>query len=216
MNVLAEDLLHDRAPGGAVARTYTVSPMRLDEYAKAFITSALERTAGDVARDVYVVSLFVYDEDDDPRYPTVTVGFNTEARVGSTTGASDVDEARWNFAFWLQNELGILGGHGSDPEGARLREQWIRQADLWYTDDEEDDDFAAATAKGEKITARFVELLVTAAQQLHADGTIERIFGRPIPVLIHELEYYDVIAEQNVRANPDGLADAFVRWIRTQ
>jgi hypothetical protein len=39
------------------------------------------------------------------------------------------------------------------------------------------------------------------------------IFGRAIPVLIHELEYCDEIAEQNVRANPDGLADDFARWI---
>ena len=35
------------------------------------------------------ISLWVQDLDDDPRKPTITVGFNTE---------------RWNFAFWLQNE----------------------------------------------------------------------------------------------------------------
>jgi hypothetical protein len=27
------------------------------------------------------------------------------------------------------------------------------------------------------------------------------------------LEYCDEIAEQNLRANPDGLADEFARWI---
>jgi hypothetical protein len=31
--------------------------------------------------DVYVVSFFVYDEADDPRAPTLTVGTNTETQV---------------------------------------------------------------------------------------------------------------------------------------
>jgi hypothetical protein len=48
---------------------------------------------------------------------------------------------------------------------------------------------------------------------LHYDGVIATTFGRPIPLLIHELEYYEEIAEQNRRANPDGIADAFADWI---
>ena len=27
--------------------------------------------------DIYVISLFVYDEDDDPNFPTVVLGYNT-------------------------------------------------------------------------------------------------------------------------------------------
>jgi hypothetical protein len=46
-----------------------------------------------------------------------------------------------------------------------------------------------------------------------ADGLIERVFGHAIPVLIHELEYYDEIAQQNRDANPDELADEFSSWI---
>jgi hypothetical protein len=185
-----------------------------EEYAKTYVVEALERTPDDVAPDVYVVSLFAYDEEDDPRKPTLTIGFNTESQVAATIGdASDADEARWNFAFWLQNELGVLGGSHRDAEGAALREEWIRSLDLWYSDEEEDADFDAAMEKGGQSTARFVELAITITQQLHAEGTIARIFGRPIPVLIHELEYYDEIAEQNQRANPEGLADGLTRWI---
>jgi hypothetical protein len=40
------------------------------------------------------------------------------------------------------------------------------------------------------------------------------LFGRPIPVLVHELEYYDAIAMQNLAANPPGVADDFIRWCR--
>jgi hypothetical protein len=39
--------------------------------------------------------------------------------------------------------------------------------------------------------------------------------ARSIPVLIHELEYCDEIAEQNLAANPAGVVpDAFVSWCR--
>src|SRR4051794_10248161 len=183
--------------------------MSFPDYAKDFVVRALERASAD---DVYVVSLYVYDEEDDPRLPTVTVGFNTEARVAATADdASDADEARWNFAFWLQNELVVLGDSERDPEGAALREEWIRRLGLWYEDEDDEDAYEDDPAGG--ITERFVELIVEITQQLHADGTIKRIFGRPTPVLTHELEYYDEIAEQNRRANPGGLADDFVAWI---
>ena len=33
---------------------------------------------------------------------------------------------------------------------------------------------------------------------LHDSGDMVAIFGRPIPVLVHELEYYDAIAMQNM------------------
>jgi hypothetical protein len=114
----------------------------------------------------------------------------------------------------LQNDLGVLASTERDPDGARLLEEWIRDLGLWYSDEEEDADFDAAMEQGHQITSRFVELLVELTQQLHEDGTIARVFGRAIPVLIHETEYYDQIAEQNLRANPDGLADEFARWIQ--
>jgi hypothetical protein len=187
--------------------------MPFEDYARSYIVNALERTPPEIAKDVYVVSLYA-EPDGVARDPTLVVGFNTETQVAETTDrASDVDEARWNFAFWLQNELGVLGDRERDPEGAALRDQWVQAHGLWYSDEDEDDDFEAAMEKAERIAMLFDELVISLVQQIHADGSLVRIFGRPVPVLIHELEYYDEIAEKNVRANPDGLADAFARWI---
>jgi hypothetical protein len=42
---------------------------------------------------------------------------------------------------------------------------------------------------------------------------ITQILDRPVPILVHELEYYDQIAELTRNANPPGLADAFTTWI---
>jgi hypothetical protein len=100
----------------------------------------------------------------------------------------------------------------NDPEGAALREAWAREEGLWYDLALGED--AVFNERGEPLTSAFVELLVGVAQRLH-QGDVERIFGRPIPVLIHELEYYDAIAEQNLAANPAGVVpDVFVRWCR--
>lgn len=168
-----------------------------------FVTNALRRVEPADATDVYVVSLFVYDEDDDPCRPTVMVGFNTEGAVGRELGnACDPDEARWNSAFWLQSDLGILCDSWSDPGGAALRDEWVRDRRL------EPDVHSPGY-----VTRSFVGLLERVVRSLHQDGVIASLFGRSIPVLIHELEYYAEIAEQNQRANPDGLAGAFANWI---
>lgn len=72
--------------------------------------------------------------------------------AGPCLGCADArsDEARWNFAFWQQNDLTIVGGP---------------------------------------------------------------TFGRDIPVLVHELEFSEAIAEQNARCNPSHLVAPFTQWI---
>jgi len=188
------------------------------------ICRAVEQVTPDAAADVYVVSLLVYDEEDDPRLPTVTVGYNTEARARECTPsrgeapkwpvASDAGEARWNFAFWLQNELAVVADSEQDPDGAQLRRTWIEGLGLWYSDEEEEADFEGVGERAGRITEEFVALAVRVVERLHATGVVERAFGRPIPVLIHELEYYEEIAEQNGRANPPALVADFTRWVR--
>jgi hypothetical protein len=185
-----------------------------EEYAYRSAVTALEGLSAAKAADVYVVSLLVYDDDDDPRTPTLTVGTNTEERVRAGLPlASDSDEARWNYAYWLQDHLTIVGAWWRDPEGATLRQRWIEDLGLWYTDDSKERDFDAAMELGMKIAHEFVELTIRLAQRLHSTGAIERAFGKPIPALVHELEYYPEIAEQSQRANPPGLTDDFSRWV---
>jgi hypothetical protein len=50
----------------------------LAEHVYAVASHALYGIPSEQRADIYVVSFFVYDEGDDPRKPTVTVGFNTE------------------------------------------------------------------------------------------------------------------------------------------
>lgn len=162
-------------------------------------------------RDVYAVSLLVYDHEDEPSTPTVQVSVNTEAHVAlRTPDAWDADEARWNFAFWPQQPIDLIGGP-SDPVGRHIIDASFHDAGLWYDPDDYSDE---AIEVGERMTASFVAACVAAVQRLHSEGTVEAVFGRPIPVLVHELEYYDEIAEQNRLANPVGLVEPFCRWIQ--
>lgn len=46
-------------------------------------------------KDIYAISLFVYDLNDNPCRPTVTLGYNTESQVvAETPNAWDENEAR--------------------------------------------------------------------------------------------------------------------------
>ena len=164
---------------------------------------------------MYVVSLLVQDKDDDPRQPTLTVGHNTERRVVECTPsrgqkpkwaiASDASEARWNYAFWLQNALAVVCDSALDQEGAKLVERWARDRGCRYTDEDAKREFNATLQQGERLTQEFVELVVALVADLHRAGELARQLPRQVPVLIHELEYYDAVADQNARANPPEL-----------
>lgn len=86
-------------------------------------------------RDIYAFSLFVYDENDNPSRPTVTLRYNTE-----------------QYFF------------------------------------DKIDDFCF-------ITQKLAEEFFSIVQELHLSGFIRNKFKKDIPILIHELEYYDKIAE---------------------
>lgn len=177
------------------------------------VTAALRAIPDKEKAQLYALSFFIYDNEDDPRQPTLTVGYNTEAQwKKSIPNASSSDEAKWNYAFWLQNEISSFGQPGSSS--AQTVSEWVRALGLAYSDQEEEDNFDECMELGEQITNHFVQTICQVAKNLHESGIITTVFGRPIPILIHELEYYGSIADQTEYANPAGVADAFVGWVR--
>lgn len=182
---------------------------QFEQYAVDGIRAALARIDANEAADIYALSFFVDELDDDPRRPFLSVSYNTVAQLHSC-GASDPAEAKWNFAFWLQHDIAAFGHPGA---GDDLLETLLRGEGLWYTDAEEQADFDAYTEVGEKIGARFVQLCSAIAMALHSAGVVEQRFGRPIPILLHGLEYHDQVAQQTRAANPPGLTQEFEDWI---
>ena len=129
--------------------------------------------------------------------------------------ASSVQEAQWNYAFWLQNQEMVIGSSYEpiDHTGITLRHLWLNTQGLWYSDDDEERDFDRVLEISDEIEQQFVRMCVHVAQQLHHTGVILAAFGRSIPIIVHELAYYDTIAAQTRDANPPGLAQEFENWI---
>lgn len=158
--------------------------------------------------DIYAISLLVSDDGDNPSKPTVTLGYNTKSNVKKEKeNASSTSEARWNYAFWLQNEA----LHFGCGDTANTVKEWVESQGFTYHDDidyEDDDD-------DEEITQAFVDLLVEIVQEIHQEKVLKRKFKKELPILIHELEYYDEIADQNVKANGKWLVRGFAKWCRS-
>jgi hypothetical protein len=70
--------------------------------------------------------------------------------------------------------------------------------------EEEDADFDRCMETASGITSCFVASCIRVAQALHANGVVERRFAGPIPIIVHERQYYEESALQNRLANPPG------------
>jgi hypothetical protein len=160
------------------------------------------------APDVYAISFLIGHEANDPRKPVITIGYNTESQVKrvlehAAECHAGPAEARWNYAWWLQNDLAAIGDSTRDPEGAAHITQWINSTPEFRENPE-------------RITSRLVRNFVRFAHSLQEVGLIERAIGHQAPVLIHELDYSEQTARQTEAANPPGLADDFAAWVRNR
>lgn len=182
--------------------------------AKEFAKYILEKTAKGLEEvskkekdEIYSYSFFVYNHEDDLRRPTITLGYNTIQKFNSEIeNATEEREAKWNYAFWLQNNI-VEIGTDNDEKGKNLIRDWFKELGLYYTDQEEASNFDACIKKGNEINNNFSGMLIWIVQQL------QNLYELEIPILIHELEYYDVIAEQNIQANGIEKVKEFVNWI---
>ncbi len=158
--------------------------------------------------DIYAISLFVYDDEDNPCKPTVILGYNTESEYRRNIRIADSEqEARWNYIFWLQNnELSF----GTDDTGKIVR-QWIISCGYPYDEDAD----SSESEQYASITTAFTELLADIVQNLHSSGFIEKTFGKDIPVLIHGLDYNNQTAEINLLANCSDSVRDFVKFCKS-
>lgn len=176
---------------------------------KGLIISSIEKWTD---TDIYAISLYVYDDCDNPCKPTVTLGYNMEKQIEKVLKrASGEVEARWNYAFWLQNDFFCFG----IGETADIVKNWINENHLpYYDDDDPAWDNEDAEDETEKITQAFVNELICIVKEIHEQKILTQKFGKEIPIIIHELEYYDEIAEQNIKANGKELVEDFVNFCK--
>ncbi|MEU1518759.1 hypothetical protein ABZ490_42590 [Streptomyces sp. NPDC005811] len=174
----------------------------------------LERIPDQMKRETYVLAFNIWRIDADNRHPCVDIGYNTESRYEEQMlRDSDRREVRWNYAFWILEGFDKLGNIPEDPVGAPLHEEEARTLGIWY-----DGEFDLARmveddrlrAKSGLLELHFRDAVIDLARHLHASGTIERIFGRPLPVVVFDMDCPGWEEEATTAANPAELIEDFL------
>ena len=95
-------------------------------------------------------------------------------------------------------------------DNANLREAWLDECGLNCTNEDEEADL---DSKDEHIERQFWSMCARVGQRLHDVGIMSARFGRPIPIIVHNLEYCDKVVAFTRDANPDGVVYDFVKWV---
>ncbi|MFI1368185.1 hypothetical protein [Streptomyces griseochromogenes] len=175
-------------------------------------TGVLGRFPEEVRSEIYALSFRIWRVDDDDRRPYVAIGYNTETQYEREKRHGDPGEARWNYACWLLDGFEMLGNAPKDPVGARLYVAEVQDLGLWFEEDEpggDDQDILR-----ELLREHFADACVELARRLHADGRIEKLFGRPLPVVVFDMYCPGWEVEATEAANPPKLVEEFLRWQR--
>ena len=181
-------------------------------------TTALAGLPEETRDDVYALSFWLCGGDE--WLPSLLVSYNTRQQFVKKQGETHKqdDEAKWNYAYWLQDEAELLGvdAYGNNQE---LR-TWLENAPFAYTEEQYEamfnNDDEDIDEKSDEFYQAFIETQIAVVQRLFAEGVIAGTFGKNIPVLVHELEYYDAPLSWTERANPEGLVDEFLSYWRSQ
>lgn len=154
---------------------------------------------------IYAVSFFVCSNElhEYRGFSNVTnfsVSYNTET---DCRGAGRHSEARWNYAFWRQNDTPIFDSYSGTPETDVLFDWYAQQGitNIGY----ETGDMEAPVGFQE-----LTDVLSRVARRFQEEGYFVKKFGRSIPILIHDLEYIPCTFEATAYANPNGEAADFL------
>lgn len=168
------------------------------------------------APEIYAITFRIDSVDQDPRFPYLAIGYNTEtevARLLASPSPPGAWEARWSYAYFPPSGLeGVrIAGHDSehDPAGAELHRQEAVAQDLWY-EDEDGLGEQALDERGERFDEQFHELCVDLARRLHTDGRIVEALGRPLPVVLYDMFNPDEMFALTRAANPAELVAEFL------
>lgn len=185
------------------------------QYALERIHQAIAEIPEARTSDIYAMSFWLNAIDDDPRRQVFDFNYNTLTQVRRMERrASGLPEATWNFAFWLQNEVAVIG-HEDDRQGAELFTAWLDESQLNFSNEDEKRDFDRCAQLVEQIDEHFWQMSAEVGLRLHESGIIASKLGKPVPIIIHDLEYYDKVVDTTRAANPSGVADEFIEWVNS-
>ena len=164
--------------------------------------------------DIYAISFFVYSNEayEYNGFSNVSefmISYNAES---DCEGAGELDEERWNYAFWRQDEQPIIYTSEKNPLTDMLYDWYKEQGltNLGEEDYESSYDEGRYIGKGPEGHCELLTIAAEIAAELQNEGYIKEKFGKPLPIIIHGLEYpwYDI--EATKKGNPNGEANTFL------
>lgn len=165
--------------------------------------------------EIYAISFFVnsneaYSFRGFSNVSNFSVSYNTEEDCDY---ADELDEDRWNYACWRQDETPIVDTYDGNEE-TELLFDWYKENgidNLGYEDDDCYNDDGEYIGKGPVGHYELLTIAANVANRLQKEGVISNHFNKEIPIIVHGLEYawYDI--EATKRANPNGEADLFLK-----
>ena len=165
--------------------------------------------------NIYAISFFIYSNEEYEyagfsNVSEFSVSYNTE---DDCNGADELSEERWNYAFWRQNENPIISPYDGN-EGAKVLFDWYKENgidNIGYEDmNALYDSEMRYIGKGPVGYCELLTEVTAVAKRLQESGFIKDKFGKPIPVIIHDLEYSWYVIDATKQANPNGEADVFL------
>ncbi|MGW5738315.1 MULTISPECIES: hypothetical protein [Streptomyces] len=191
------------------------------QHMESMAVRALAEFPGEVTGEIYAVTFRIDSVDQDPRFPYLAIGYNTEseaARQLAETGGAEPWEARWSYAYFPPSGLEGVRSIGHDPErdavGSALHRDEAVARHLWYEDaDEAEEDGLSEEEqdeRGEALAERFRELCVDLARHLHTSGQLVGALGRPLPVILYDMFDPDAMFAMTRAANPPELITEFL------
>ena len=168
---------------------------------------------------IYAISFFVYSNEsyefkNFSNVSTWSIGYNTES---DCAGAGLLDEERWNYAFWRQNEIGIIDIDEPNECTEALYQWYAEQGieNIGFEDVENMyDEECNYIGKGPVGHYELIGIAANIAKKLQEEGFVIQQFKKPIPIIIHGLEcaWYDMEATQ--KANPNGEAETYIHAMK--
>lgn len=168
---------------------------------------------------IYAISFYIYPNESHEYRGVInvcefSVFYNTE-REYAAAFPEDGEEARWNCACWKWLGETFLVDPKEGDEGTEQLFQWYREKGITDIGREETDCYDANGAYIGKGPVGEIELVTAAAniaRRLQTEGFIREHFGENVPILIHDLEYSWFDLEATRFANPEGQAEAFLKF----
>lgn len=170
---------------------------------------------------IYAISFFVSANpaNEYKEYSNVTefsISYNTES---DCVGKGILAEERWNYAFWRQNETPVIRADDAD-DGMQQLFTWYKEhgvenigyenMELCYDNDMQ------YIGKGPVGYYELLMEVAAVAKELQESGFIREKIGRPVPIIVHDLEYPWYVFEATRIANPNNEANAFFSAMKIQ